>query len=28
VININQGGVQVRQQVNQGGNTAITIVQK
>jgi hypothetical protein len=27
-ININQGGVQVRQQVNQGGNTAITIVQK
>jgi hypothetical protein len=28
VININQGGVQVKQQVNQGGNTAITIVQK
>ena len=28
VININQGGVQVRQQVNQGGNTAITIIQK
>ena len=28
IININQGGVQVKQQVNQGGNTAITIVQK
>jgi hypothetical protein len=28
VININQGGVQVKQQVNSGGNTAITIVQK
>jgi hypothetical protein len=28
VININQGGVQVKQQVNQGGNTAITIIQK
>jgi hypothetical protein len=28
VVNINQGGTQVRQQVNQGGSTAITIVQK
>ena len=28
VININQGGVQVRQQINQGGTTSINIVQK
>ena len=28
VVNINQGGVQVKQQVNQGGTTSINIVQK
>ena len=28
VVNINQGGVHVKQQVNSGGTTAITIVQK
>ena len=28
VININQGGVAVKQQVNSGGTTVITIVQK
>jgi hypothetical protein len=28
VININQGGIQVRQQINQGGTTSINIVQK
>jgi hypothetical protein len=28
VVNINQGGVQVKQQVNSGGTTAITIIQK
>lgn len=27
-ININQGGTQVRQQVNKGGSTSITIIQK
>jgi hypothetical protein len=28
VININQSGVAVKQQVNSGGTTVITIVQK